>query len=142
MVRPRRSANFRPKEVHFLNDELLHAFDRVLLFKEKVEFLTRVGRSPVSLLLANEKRQFSHIWADRFIRRIVPDGEVRMLQCLFTGDSLRGIKVQHLGEQIESEWVRVWKQLRERHPWPDGQGTDVILCLDKVQAVGNTTKSF
>ena len=66
-----------------------------------------------------------------------------MLQRLFTGDSLRRIKVQHLGEQIEGEWVRVWKQLRERHPWPDGQRTDVILCLECVQAaVSNTTKSF
>jgi hypothetical protein len=40
LVRPRRSANLRSEAVDFLNDKLLHAFDRVLLFKEKVEFLT------------------------------------------------------------------------------------------------------
>ena len=41
LVRPRRSANLRPEEVNFVNDELLHTFDRVFLFKEKVEFLIR-----------------------------------------------------------------------------------------------------
>ena len=56
LVRPRRSADFRPEAVHFLNDELLHAFDRVLLFKEEVEFLTGVDRTPVCLLSDNEKK--------------------------------------------------------------------------------------
>jgi hypothetical protein len=40
LVRPRRSANLRSEEVHFLDDKLLHTLDRVLLFKEKVKFLT------------------------------------------------------------------------------------------------------
>ena len=51
LIRPRRSSNLRSEEVDFLDDELLHTFDRVLLFKEKVEFLTRVEQSPVSLPL-------------------------------------------------------------------------------------------
>jgi len=37
-------------------------------------------------------------WADRLVRRIVPDSEVRMLQRLIACDALRGIKVEHLGE--------------------------------------------
>jgi hypothetical protein len=29
----------------------------------------------------------------------------------------------------------VREHLRERHPWPDGQRTDVILCLETVVSV-------
>jgi hypothetical protein len=62
----------------------------------------------------------THRWADRLVRRIMPDGEVRVLQCLFACNSLRGIEIEHLGEQIESERVRIWEQLRELHSRPDG----------------------
>ena len=68
LVRPRRSADFRPEAVHFLNDELLHAFDRVLLFKEEVEFLTGVDRTPVCLLSDNEKKT-DHAHLDRQARQ-------------------------------------------------------------------------
>jgi hypothetical protein len=37
-------------------------------------------------------------WADRLVRRIVPDSEVRVLQRLFACDAFRRIKVEHLGE--------------------------------------------
>ena len=47
-IRSRRSAYFRPEEVHFLDDELLHTVDRVLVFKGEIEFLkgrqTQLGR--------------------------------------------------------------------------------------------------
>ena len=59
----------------------------------------------------------------------MPDGKVRMLQRLIASDAFGRIKVEHLSEQVEREWVRVRKHLRERHPWPDGQGADVVLCL-------------
>ena len=59
----------------------------------------------------------------------MPDGKVRVLQRLIASDALGRIKVEHLSEQIEGERVRVRKHLRERHPRPDGQGTDVVLCL-------------
>lgn len=71
----------------------------------------------------------THSWADGLVRRIMPDGKVRVLQRLIAGDALRRIKVEHLGEQIECERVRVREHLREWHPRPDGQRTDVVLCL-------------
>ena len=37
-------------------------------------------------------------WADRFVSRVVPNGEVWMLQRLIACDALRRIKVEHLGE--------------------------------------------
>src|SRR5712671_274705 len=81
----------------------------------------------------------THSWADGLVRRVVPDGEVRVLQCLFARDASRRVKVEHLGEQIEGEWVRVRKHLRKRHSRPDGQRTDVILCLEVVSRISNST---
>ena len=82
----------------------------------------------------------THSWAYGLVRRVMPNGEVRVLQSLFTGDALRRVKVKHLGEQIEGQWVRVRKHLRERHPWSDGQRTDVVLCLE-FQVVVAQSKS-
>jgi len=39
LIRSRHSAYFCPEEVHFINDELLHTVDRVLVFKGEIEFL-------------------------------------------------------------------------------------------------------
>jgi hypothetical protein len=44
LVRSCRSTDFCPEEVHFLDDEFLHAFDRILLLEEKVEFLPKNKR--------------------------------------------------------------------------------------------------
>ena len=52
-----------------------------------------------------------------------------MLERLFAGDAFGGIKVEHLGEQIERERIRVREQLREGHARSDGQRTNVILRL-------------
>ena len=71
----------------------------------------------------------THSWADGLVRRVMPDSKIRVLQRLLAGDALRRIKVEHLSEQIERERVRVREHLRERHPRPDGQRTDIILCL-------------
>jgi len=71
----------------------------------------------------------THGCADGLVRRVMPDSKVRVLQRLFASDALRRVKVKHLGEQIERERVRVREHLRERHPGPDGQRTDVVLCL-------------
>ena len=76
-----------------------------------------------------DEQTMTHSWADRLVRRVMPDSKVRVLERLVAGDAFRRIKVEHLGEQIEREWVRVRKHLRERHAWPDGQRTDVVLCL-------------
>ena len=63
----------------------------------------------------------THSWADGLVRRVMPDGKIWMLQRLLTGEALRRIKVEHLGEQIERERVRVREHLRERHSRPDWQ---------------------
>ena len=54
-----------------------------------------------------------------------------MLQRLIACDALRRIKVEHFSEQIEGEGIRVREHLREWHPWPDRQRTDIILCLER-----------
>ena len=59
----------------------------------------------------------------------MPDGEIWVFQRLVTSNSLCGIKVEHLGEQVKSEWVCVWEQLRERYSGPDGQRPDIVLSL-------------
>lgn len=59
----------------------------------------------------------------------MPDGEVWVLQRLFASNALRGVKVEHLSEQVKSERVRVREQLRERDSWPDGQRPNVVLSL-------------
>ena len=59
----------------------------------------------------------------------MPDGEIWVFQRLVASNSLCGIKVEHLGEQVKSEWVRVWEQLRERYSRPDGQRPDIVLSL-------------
>ena len=71
----------------------------------------------------------------------MPDSKVRVLQRLFAGDALRRIKVKHLGEQIERERVRVREHLRERHPRPDGQRTDVVLCLGGGSGISHSHKN-
>jgi hypothetical protein len=52
-----------------------------------------------------ETESITYIWADRLVRRVVPDGEIWVLQRLVAGDAFRGIKVEHLGEQIKRERV-------------------------------------
>lgn len=64
----------------------------------------------------------------------MPDCKVRVLQGLFTGDALRRIECEHLGEQIKRKWVCTLKYLRELHSWWNGQRTDVTLHL-RVKAL-------
>jgi hypothetical protein len=139
LIRSSHGAYFCPEEVHFVNDELLHTVDRVLVFKGEIEFLkvdkqTELGRRW-------RQSTMTHGWADGLVRRVMPDSQVRVLQRLVAGDALRRVKVKHLGEQIERERVRVREHLRERHPWPDGQRTDVVLCL-RVQGLAAAHKGI
>ena len=81
-------------------------------------------------MVSHQKNEGStHSWADRLVRRVMPDSKVRVLERLVAGDAFRRIKVEHLGEQIERERVRMREQLRERHAGPDGQRTNVVLRL-------------
>jgi hypothetical protein len=50
-IRARRIAYFCSEVIHFIDDELLHTVDRVLVFKGKVEFLK-----------VNDKTQLGQRW--------------------------------------------------------------------------------
>jgi hypothetical protein len=102
--------------VDLLNDQLLHALDRVLVFEAEVE----LGG------------------ANRFIRRVVPDLKVGMVQGLLTSNSLRGIEVEHPGQEIDRERVGMGDKGGERDSRFDGERTDVLLGTGRT----NTTKSI
>jgi hypothetical protein len=107
LIRARLSADFSAEQVDFLDDELLHAIARLLRLESEIKF----GR------------------ADGFIGQVVPDGEVRVLEGLLAGDTLRGIEVKHLGKQVESKRVRLRKELLERHARFDWEGANIVLRL-------------
>lgn len=50
-----------------------------------------------------------------------------MVQCLFTGDPLRGVKVQQLSKKIESEMAGTGEQCVKWYARSYGERTDVIL---------------
>src|SRR6266478_1954124 len=99
----------------FLNDQLLHAFDRVLVFEAEIE----LGGTN---------------W---FVRGVVPDLEVGVVQGLFTSNSLRRIEVEHPGQEIDRERVGMGDKGGERYPGLDRKGADVLLGTRGT----NTTKS-
>lgn len=45
--------------------------------------------------------------ANWFVTRVVPNGKVRMVECLLTADALRGVESEHLREQVDREWISV-----------------------------------
>jgi hypothetical protein len=69
--------------VNLLNNQVLHALNRILVFKPEVE----LGGTN---------------W---FICSVVPDLEVGVVQGLFASDSLRRVKVEHPGQEIDRERV-------------------------------------
>jgi len=67
-------------------------------------------------------------WADRFIRRIVPDMQVTVFEGLLDGDALRRVEGKHFVQQVQRVWVRVAEERLEGdflHVW---QVTHVLLC--------------
>lgn len=66
---------------------------------------------------------------DGLVSGIMPDGKIRVVQGLFTSDTLRGIEVKELGQQVDGQGVGTGEELGERNPSFDGEGTDVILSL-------------
>ena len=54
---------------------------------------------------------------------------VTVVQRLLAGDTLRGVEVEHLGEQVERERVGLREELLERHAGLDGEGANVVLGL-------------
>lgn len=90
-----------------------------------------------SQMATNSNGQLSHSESivstyrgtDGLISRVVPHGEIRMVQSLFTCDTLGRIEVKQLRQQIDSERVGSREQLWEGHPRLDRERTNVILGL-------------
>jgi len=100
----------------FFNDKLLHSFDRVLVFKAKVE----LGG------------------ADRLISRVMPNLKVGVVQGLFTSNPLRRIKVEHPGQEIDRERVCMRDKSGEGNPGFDRERTDILLSTGRT----NTAESI
>jgi len=100
--------------MNLLNNQLLHAFDRVFVFKAKVEL----------------------VGANWFICGVVPDLEVGVIQGLFASDSFRRIEVKHPGQEIDREGVGMGDEGRERNAGLDGERADILLGTGGT----NTTK--
>ena len=101
--------------MNLLNNQLLHAFDRVFVFKAEVE----LGGT------------------NRFVCGVVPDLEVGVVQGLFASDPFRRIKVKHPGQEINRERVGMGDEGRERNAGLDGERADILLSTGRT----NTAKS-
>ena len=104
----RLTANLRAEQCNLIDDQLLHTLARLLRFETEVE-LGRAG------------------W---LVGGVVPNGEVRVLKRLLAGDALRGVEVEHLGEEVEGERVGLREELLEGDAGFDGKRADVVLGLD------------
>jgi len=100
--------------MNLLDNQLLHPFDRVFVFKAEVE----LGG------------------ADRFVRGVVPDLEVGVVQGLFTSDPFRRIEVEHPGQEVYRERVGMGDEGRERNTGLDGERADILLGTGRT----NTAK--
>jgi hypothetical protein len=58
---------------------------------------------------------------DRFIRWIVPDLEVGVVERLLAADSFSGVETQHLREKVYREGVGMREERREWHSRLDGE---------------------
>jgi len=102
--------------MNFLNNQFLHAFDRVLVFKAEVE----LGGTN---------------W---FICRVVPDLEVGMVQGLFTSNPFRRIEVKHPGQEVDRERVGMGDEGGKRNPRFDWKRSDILLGTGRT----NTAESI
>ena len=100
--------------MNLLNNQLLHPFDRVFIFKAEVE----LGR------------------ANRFVCGVVPDLKVGVVQGLLTSDSFRRIEVKHSGQEINGKRIGVGDEGRERNAGLDGERADILLSTGRT----NTAK--
>jgi len=100
--------------MNLINNQLLHSFDRVFVFKAEVE----LGG------------------ANRFVCRVMPDLEIGVVQGLFASDSFRRIEVKHPGQEINRERVGMGDEGRERNAGLDGERADILLGTGRA----NTAK--
>lgn len=59
------------------------------------------------------KVEGTHGRADGLVRRVVPHGEVRVVERLLAGDALCGVEVEQLAEQVDRERVRAREERLE-----------------------------
>ena len=111
--------------LYLIDNEALHALDRVFFLKAEVERLHKYVGPPQTT--AMERQTYGG--ADGLVRGIVPHGKVRMVQCLLTRDALRGVEVEELAEQIDREGICAREERLEGHTRLNRQRTDVILGL-------------
>ena len=102
--------------MNFLNDKLLHSFDRVLVFKAKIE----LGGT------------------DRFISRVMPNLKIGVVQGLFTSNPPRRIEVEHPGQEIDRERVCMRDKGREGNSGLDRERADILLSTGRT----NTAESI
>ena len=102
--------------MNFVNNELLHPFDRVLVLKAEVE----LGGT------------------DRFICGVVPNLKIWVIQCFFASNSLRRIKIEHPGQEIDCERVGMGNEGREGNPGLNRKRADILLGTGRT----NTAESI
>ena len=107
--------NLSPERMNLLNNQLLHPFDRVLILEAEVELCG----------------------ANRFVRRVVPDLEVWVVQGFFASNSFRRIEVEHPRQEIDRERVGMGNKGGERNPRLDGKRPNILLGAGGT----NTAKS-
>ena len=113
--RHERAPYLSPERMNLLNNQLLHPFDRVLILEAEVELCG----------------------ANRFVRRVVPDLEVWVVQGLFASNSFRRIEVEHPRQEIDRERVGMGNKGGERNPRLDGKRPNILLGAGGT----NTAKS-
>ena len=64
-----------------------------------------------------------------FISRVVPDGQIRMLQRLGDGDAFVGIKGQEFRKEVQTRGVGLGVELRKGGAGLVGETAEVVLGL-------------
>jgi hypothetical protein len=99
-----RSANFTSEASNFIEDDCSELGDLLDNLKAEIEFCRTSG----------------------FITRIVPDGEVWVLESFFGGDALCGDEGEHLLQKVEGVGVGAGEELLVRDARHEGQPADIL----------------
>ena len=130
------------KGLHFFNNEALHALDAVFIFESEVERLVRhtVRALAVCICIYDMEETSTNRGADGLVRGVVPDVEVRVLKGLLAGDTLCGVEVEQLAQEVDGKRVCTREERLEGHARLDGQRADVVLGLNRANRVNKTAK--
>jgi hypothetical protein len=109
---PRLLPHLVPKRLYLLHDQLLHPLRRLLLLEPEIDI----------------------VLADGLVRRVVPDGQVRVVERLITRDSSGGVEGEETSEKVEGEGVGLRVEVGEGDPRFDREGADVLLGLGETKS--------